>query len=359
MTFFLHILKLCLPVFCFHTEEMTLSDWIVKQLQYTTPAMAYVDEVREDESTLDLLVASENENALKQGGQTGGGGASATEQPLEVTPEADEELQSLAAQEGSPWTKRTELNRNKLMDYDYLMKNFYRVDRTTTIDSSEFNPQEMFAKDMKVNLEVDGPVVLIYHTHSQEGFADSNGTEQTSVMALGDRLASLLQNVYGIPTLHHLGKYDVAGRDYAYSNAAPEISRVLAENPTIQVVIDLHRDGVAEGTRLVTEIDGKPMAKVMFFNGLSRTTATGAIDYLQNPYLQDNLALSLQMQIAAAELYPGFTRPVFLKGYRYNMHMCPKSMLIEVGAQTNTYGEAYNAMEPLANILSYVLLGNR
>ena len=63
------------------------------------------------------------------------------------------------------------------------------------------------------------------------------------------------------------------------------------------------------------------------------------------------------MQIAAAELYPGFTRPVFLKGYRYNMHMCPKSMLIEVGAQTNTFEEVYNAMDPLANILAYVLLG--
>jgi stage II sporulation protein P len=63
------------------------------------------------------------------------------------------------------------------------------------------------------------------------------------------------------------------------------------------------------------------------------------------------------MQIAAAELYPGFTRPLFLKGYRYNMHLCPYAMLIEVGAQTNTYEEAYLAMEPLANILSFVLLG--
>ncbi len=355
VTFFLHIVKLCLPVFCFQTDEMTLSDWIVRQLQYTTPVMAYVDEVREDESTLDLLAASENENALQSAQQEAQENA-VQEQPSEAVFPAEEQIAADAV--GTPvWRKRAEVNRNKLLDFDYLMKNFYRVDRTTTIDSSEFDPQELLAKDMRIDPQAGGPAVLIYHTHSQEGFCDSDGTDRTSVIALGDRLAALLQNVYGIPVLHHLGKYDVNGRDYAYSNAAPEISRVLAENPSIQVVIDLHRDGVAEGTRLVTEIDGKPMAKVMFFNGLSRTTATGPIDYLQNPYIQDNLALSLQMQIAAAELYPGFTRPVFLKGYRYNMHMCPRSMLIEVGAQTNTYQEAYNAMEPLANILSYVLLG--
>ncbi len=114
---------------------------------------------------------------------------------------------------------------------------------------------------------------------------------------------------------------------------------------------------MGDDVHLVTDIGGKQTAKIMFFNGLSRTTSTGPIDYLQNPNLQDNLATSLQMQIAAAELYPGFTRPVFLKGYRYNMHMCPKSMLIEVGAQTNTFEEVYNAMDPLANILAYVLLG--
>ena len=61
------------------------------------------------------------------------------------------------------------------------------------------------------------------------------------------------------------------------------------------------------------------------------------------------------MQIAAAELYPGFTRKIYLKSYRYNMHFCPKSLLIEVGAQTNTLEEAMNAMEPLAAVLDKVL----
>ncbi len=144
-------------------------------------------------------------------------------------------------------------------------------------------------------------------------------------------------------------------RDNAYSKAGPAVEQILRENPSIEIVIDLHRDGVPEGTRLVTEQGGKEMASIMFFNGLSRTTANGDIGYLPNPYIQDNLAFSLQMQLAAKEYYPGFSRAIYLKGYRYNMHYCPKTLLVEVGAQTNTVQEAMNAMEPLADIIAKVI----
>ena len=242
------------------------------------------------------------------------------------------------------------------MDYDYLVQNFYRIDRTTTISSDQLNAAELLAKDLTINTDAGGPVILIYHTHSQEGYADSDGTEAMTVVGLGDYLATLLQEIYGIPVLHDKGQYDLPSRDSAYSKAEPAITQILKDNPSIQVVIDLHRDGVAEGTRLVSQVNGKDTAKIMFFNGLSRTTANGDISYLPNPYIQDNLAFSLQMQLAAAELYPDFTRPIYLKGYRYNMHLCPKSLLVEVGAQTNTFAEAKNAMEPLAHLLAQVLL---
>ena len=88
---------------------------------------------------------------------------------------------------------------------------------------------------------------------------------------------------------------------------------------TIQVVIDLHRDEMAEETRLVMDLDGRPTARFMFFNGLSRTKKTGNIAYLYNENLQDNLAFSFQMQMKAAEYYPGLTRRIYLKGYRYTV----------------------------------------
>ena len=67
------------------------------------------------------------------------------------------------------------------------------------------------------------------------------------------------------------------------------------------------------------------------------------------------LAFSLQLQIAAEQNYPGFTRRIYLKAYRYSLHMLPKSLLIEAGAQTNTVEEMRNAMEVLASLLHRVL----
>ena len=131
----------------------------------------------------------------------------------------------------------------------------------------------------------------------------------------------------------------------------------MAENPDIEVIIDLHRDEVAADRKLVTDISGRPTARFMFFNGLSRTNKTGEIDYLQNPNLDENLAFSFQMQVAANEYYPGITRKIYLKGYRYNMHYRGKTLLIELGAQTNTVEEIMNAIDPLAHILSIVLNG--
>lgn len=248
--------------------------------------------------------------------------------------------------------------REKLNDFDYLIQNFYQVDNTTTINGSQLNADALLGKDMRLSHDAGAPQILIYHTHSQEGYADSVPQDaSTTVVGVGDYLTKILTEQYGLNVIHHTGQYDVGDRDHAYSNAEPALKKVLEENPSIEVVIDLHRDGVREGTRLVTEQNGVSMAQVMFFNGLSRTTKTGDIDYLYNPYIADNLALSFQVQLKAAEYYPGFTRRIYLKGYRYNMHFCPKTMLIEVGAQTNTVQEAMNAMVPLADVLYKVLTG--
>ena len=81
----------------------------------------------------------------------------------------------------------------------------------------------------------------------------------------------------------------------------------------------------------------------------------GTLFHIANPYIEDNLAFSLQMQIAAANKYPGFTRHIYLRAYRYNMHLKPKTLLIEAGAQTNTVEEMRNAMEVLADTLDHVL----
>ena len=231
--------------------------------------------------------------------------------------------------------------------------------RSTGTNSSQLNLEKLLKKNMKLKEDVDGPQILIYHTHSLEGYRDStDGDLDESVVGLGDYLTEILTGRYGFQVLHDRSTYD-SDRDRAYGVAGPHLQQILKDNPTIEVVIDLHRDGVGNGTYLLTEVNDTVMAPVMFFNGLSYTNKNGALTSLKNPNLQTNLAFSLQMELLASEYYPGFSRGIYLKGLRYNMHYCPKSLLVEVGAQTNSLQEAMNAMPPLADILNRVLSGEK
>ena len=249
-------------------------------------------------------------------------------------------------------------DREDLADYDFLIRNFYIVDAGTTVTEEQLDVEAFLSMDMTLEEETEGPQILIYHTHSQEAFSDSvPGDVSTTIVGMGELLAEILTRDYGYRVLHHTGEYDLEQLSYAYTNAEDAIARILEENPSIEVVIDLHRDSMPEETRLVTELNGRPTARFMFFNGLSYVNDLGSIDYLYNPYLEENMAFSFQMQLAACEYYPGLTRRIYLKGYRYNMHLAEKYLLIELGAQNNTVEEARNACYPIAHLLDVVLSG--
>lgn len=327
-------------------------EWLVEQAMSLIPIVGYIDAHKnyegyvEDEETIAKILASQAEDghALDENGNPIG----------EIPP-----VENVVPQTGAPVL---DMSIEKLRDFNYLLSNFYIVDSTTMIGPEQLNPDDLLNRNMKINQESGGPKILIFHTHSQEEFVDSTpGDPATSIVGVGEYLTRLL-NAKGIETIHDTGVYDIINgqldRSSAYENAEASIRPILEANPSIEVVIDLHRDGVAETTHLVTDIGGKPTAKIMYFNGLSRTRVNGDIDYLYNPYIQDNLAFSLQMQLASETLYPGFVRPIYLRGYRYNLHLMPKSLLIEAGAQTNTVGEMMNAMEVLAETLHHVLTNN-
>ncbi len=356
----------CLPIFEYKEKEMTKTGIGERILSYMIPIMEEKKEMEhyqtqiESEFSYEMILAMEAaaENYVNvETGEVVGDFAME-----ELQPELPQESQQVEASANTSLTGKTQkvvsYSREKLKDFDYLIQNFYRVDKTTTINGEQLNAAEMLEKDMKISHDASTPQILIYHTHSQEGYVDSiAGDASTTIVGVGDYLTQILEEQYGLNVIHHRGEYDVESRDHAYSKAAPALEQILAENPSIEVIIDLHRDGVGEDTRLVTTIDGVEMAKIMFVNGLSRTTSAGVIDYLYNPYLADNLAFSFHTQLALAEYYPGLSRGIYLKGYRFNLHYCPKTLLVEVGAQTNTLQEAMNAMVPLADALNKVVTG--
>ena len=255
-----------------------------------------------------------------------------------------------------------DLSPAKLADYDYLLGQFYIVDSNTEADAVQINAEDFLKQDLKISKDTETPQILIYHSHSQETFADSReGEEADTIVGVGDYLTRLLTEAYGYQVIHLKEQFDMASgeldRSAAYDYARDYLEPYLQENPNIQVIIDLHRDGVPEDRRLVTEINGKPTAQILFYNGLSYTTARGSLDYLPNPYIQQNLAFSFQLEYQAAQYYPEFYRGIYLAGYRYNLHFRPRSILLEAGAQTNTVQEVKNAMEPFADVLNKVLQG--
>lgn len=246
------------------------------------------------------------------------------------------------------------------LSYDFLIKNYYTVVKATTLYPSDIDANKLMNIDMALATPNSQPQILIYHTHGQEGFADSTpGDPNTGVIGVGNYLTQLLTQQYGYNVIHITDSFDyvngVLDRNKAYDYAYNRIAQVLTENPSVEVVIDLHRDGVNENLHLVTDINGKPTAQIMFFNGLSRLNSIGEIGYLYNPYREQNLALSMQLKVKSEEYFDSFTRKNYIQAYEYNMSLRPKSLLIECGAQTNSFQEELNAMEPLAELLHQVL----
>lgn len=250
---------------------------------------------------------------------------------------------------------------NQLSDSNFTFNKFYTVPSGTKLLSSDVDIDSVLSYDMTLKQDNAKPQILIYHTHSLEGYCDStNGDLSTGVVGVGDYLEKILKEQFRYNVLHIKESFDVdengnPDRTNAYVRARKYIEKILKENPSIEVILDVHRDGVDDSLHFVTDINGKPTSKIMFFNGLCRNSKGVDINYGTTKYRSENLAMSLQMKLLAEEFYPDFTRKNYVNAYHYNMNFRGKSMLIEVGAQTNTFAEAKNAMEPLSVLLNKLL----
>ena len=245
-------------------------------------------------------------------------------------------------------------------EFETLLNRYFSMDAATTIDSSRLN-NSLLDLDLTLDTEKEGPQILIYHSHSQEGFVDTvEGDDTTTIVGVGDYLAKLLTETYGYQVIHDRGVYDlvdgVLDRNVAYDYSGAAVEQWISQYPQIQVIIDLHRDGV-DGKKFVVQENGKPTANLMFILGMSRTADQQDIPYLPNPYIKENMAFALQIQERAEIAAPGLMRNIYLMAYRFNLHYRPRSMLLEAGTQLNTLEEEKNAMEVFAGILDAELKG--
>lgn len=255
------------------------------------------------------------------------------------------------------------LNYLQFRDLSYVYKHYMSAPGKMEFDLDmleKWDFYQLVTKPINLPSQISGPQVLIFHTHAREDYMGG-----LTVMDIGEALKKELEIQYDIETLHvtdsfyetsNTGKFPTGGE---YERMEPTIYKILQEYPSVSVVIDLHRDGVNEKVHLVTDINGKQTARIMFVNGLClNRNMAGEVEEkedLPNPYIGENLAFSLQAMVQMNALYPGLSRKIYLNEWRYSTHMKPYSLLIEWGAQTNTSEEALNAVGPVAEILAKVL----
>lgn len=246
----------------------------------------------------------------------------------------------------------------QLKDLNFLVRNIYTVSSGTKVTENLFNAEKLLSMDMTLKQTNDKPQILIYHTHSREAYADSRkGKVSDTVVGMGNYLKQILEERYGYNVIHDTTSYDNTNEDYlkCYNRAQVGLTKILEKYPSIEVMIDLHRDAGENKTVL---IEGEETAKIMLFNGLSRDL-NGPLTSLDNPNLQGNLAFSLQLQLKSMDMYPGLFNKIFLREYRYNLHFRPKSLLVELGTEKNTVQAAKNALGPFAVVLDSILRGEK
>ncbi len=210
---------------------------------------------------------------------------------------------------------------------------------------------ELLESGPGIELERGGPQILIIHTHSSEAYtqagldryepSDTARTEDTqfNVVRIGDELAEILGQ-YGLEVIHDRGIYDYPSYTGSYSRSGAAVQQYLESYPGIKIVLDIHRDALGSAGvvyKTMAEEEGSVASQIMLLCG---SDASG----LEHPGWQGNLALALYMQNAAVQAHPTLMRPVSLVKERYNQHLSPGSMIVEVGSSGNTLQEALAAI---------------
>ncbi len=236
------------------------------------------------------------------------------------------------------------------------------VRNATASKQPDFENLLSLGADLQIT-DMQAPLVLIYHTHTSESYllSDNGGfwnayetrseAQDRNMIRVGAEIKSVLENA-GIGVIHDTTVYDTQYNG-AYARSREGIEKILAENPSIQIVLDVHRDAfyysdTSRGKPIV-EIDGKKAAQVMIITGTQEGQIT---DF---PEWEYNLRFALELQDTASGLHEGLMRPLYFCQRKYNMDICRNALLLEVGSDANTLDEALYAAHLCAKALVQVI----
>lgn len=208
------------------------------------------------------------------------------------------------------------------------------------------------------------PTVLIFHTHTTECYETLNlgwyksdyvtrsNDPAVNMVRVGTAICEELEKM-GVGVIHDTEIHD-AKYTGAYDRSRESIERIMKEHPSIQIVLDIHRDAIkqSDGTRIkpTATVGGKKTAQVMIIAGCEDGKVTSF------PSWEQNLVFALKFQQTAESKYPGLMRPILFSARKYNMDVTPCSLLFEVGSDSNTLEEAVYAGRLIGTALGDFIL---
>lgn len=210
------------------------------------------------------------------------------------------------------------------------------------------------------NLKSAEPTVLIVHSHGTESYTKTEDYQESSayrtkdtsynVVSVGDRLVQALEK-QGIGVIHDRTMHDSPSYNDAYNNARDSIESYLAQYPSIRLVLDIHRDAVADGgQQMAFTAESGDTAQLMLVVG---TDAGG----LQHPQWEKNMALAVKLHAQLEKDHPGICRPISFRTQRFNQDLSTGALIVEVGGTGNTRQQALAAAEILAEAIGKLSLG--
>lgn len=209
------------------------------------------------------------------------------------------------------------------------------------------------------SLRGDGPTVLIYHTHTNEAYYKTTEDEYDSssdwrtkdtaynVVAVGEELKTILETQYGFSVLHDTTDHEPPKLSTAYDRSLETMMKYKDAYPSIVLFIDLHRDAYRYTDKPCDyiSVNGEECARLMFVVGKGEK-------YDEKPFFTSNLALAESISDKLNEIEPNFARKSRIKAGRYNQHVAPNCLLVEVGHNANTLDQAKSSMKYLAECIA-------
>ena len=204
--------------------------------------------------------------------------------------------------------------------------------------------------------------VLIYHSHTYEAYEQTkeNSYEPTqqwrtkdnryNVVRVGDELSKLL-TAAGYTVVHDTTAYEPPVLSSSYTRSLKMLENSIAQGEKFDLYIDLHRDAYSSGMagNNTVNVGDQQIAKLMMLIGKG-TGLTGA-GFDKRPDWEKNLAIAQRITDALNEQVQGICRPVNLTSNRYNQHIAPCCVLVEVGNNKNTLEEVLASVPYLSDAI--------